>query len=81
MFVFTDMQTPSQVGVKLPPPQMDQSSNFTTQRQKSHLLHKFSFSLQVLTLSSLHKPRNQASEEPVVCLNLALFVYQVLHIL
>lgn len=43
--VFIFCQTPSQVGVKLPPPQMAQSSNSITQRQKNHLLHKFSFPL------------------------------------
>lgn len=32
MFVFIDIQTPSQVEVKLPPPQMDQTSNSITQR-------------------------------------------------
>lgn len=76
--VFIFCQTPSQVGVKLPPPQMAQSSNSITQRQKNHLLHKFSFPLQVLMLSS--KPRNRVSEESAVCLSLVLFVCQVLNI-
>lgn len=72
LFCFAKLiQNPHQVGVNVPRPSI-------TQRQKGHL-HSSIFLLQVPKLRSLHKLMNQVSDASAACLNLALFVYQVLN--